>query len=69
MAGITVKVNGESRSVPEGTTLEGLALMLGLRTDRIAAELNGGIVPKAEYGDTVLKDGDCVELVNFVGGG
>ncbi len=36
---------------------------------RIAVELNGEIVPKAEYGNTVLKDGDVVEVVSFVGGG
>lgn len=36
---------------------------------RIAVELNGEIVPKAEYANTVLKDGDIVEVVSFVGGG
>lgn len=36
---------------------------------RIAVELNGEILPKSQYGDTVLKDGDIVEIVNFVGGG
>ena len=36
---------------------------------RIAGELNGGILPKNMYGETVLKDGDKVEIVSFVGGG
>jgi sulfur carrier protein len=36
---------------------------------RIATELNGDIVPKANYADTVLKDGDVIEIVSFVGGG
>lgn len=36
---------------------------------RIAVELNGEILPKAEYDSTVLSDGDKVEIVNFVGGG
>lgn len=36
---------------------------------RIAVERNGDIVPKAQYGETVLKDGDSVEVVSFVGGG
>jgi thiS: thiamine biosynthesis protein ThiS len=30
---------------------------------------NGEIVPKAEYSDTVLKNGDSIEIVSFVGGG
>ena len=36
---------------------------------RIAVEINGQIVPKAEYAGTLLKDGDVVEVVSFVGGG
>lgn len=36
---------------------------------RIAVEFNEEILPKANYAATVLKDGDVVEIVNFVGGG
>lgn len=36
---------------------------------RIAVELNEEILPKVNYAATVLKDGDVVEIVNFVGGG
>ena len=36
---------------------------------RIAVERNGEIVPKAAYAETVLQDGDTVEVVSFVGGG
>lgn len=36
---------------------------------RIVVELNEEILPKANYAATVLKDGDVVEIVNFVGGG
>lgn len=36
---------------------------------RIAVELNEEILPKANYDSTILKDGDVVEIVNFVGGG
>lgn len=38
-------------------------------TKRIAVERNGEIVPKSDYGSTVLADGDTVEVVSFVGGG
>lgn len=41
----------------------------GINPQRIAVELNGEILPKSQYSDTVLKDGDIVEIVNFVGGG
>ncbi|MBR3993717.1 MAG: sulfur carrier protein ThiS, partial [Clostridia bacterium] len=36
---------------------------------RVAVELNGDIVPKVQYADTIFKDGDSVEVVSFVGGG
>lgn len=36
---------------------------------RIAVELNGAILPKAEYPTTILRDGDKLEIVSFVGGG
>ncbi len=36
---------------------------------RIAVEKNGMIVPKAQYAETILEDGDELEVVSFVGGG
>ena len=36
---------------------------------RIAVEINEEIIPKATYGETIIKDGDVVEVVSFVGGG
>ena len=41
----------------------------GYRTNRIAVEKNGQIVPKSAYESTVIKDGDSLEVVSFVGGG
>lgn len=41
----------------------------GINPQRIAVELNGEILPKSQYSDTVLKDGNIIEIVNFVGGG
>ncbi len=38
-------------------------------TGRIAVERNGELVPKSQYAETVLKDGDTLEVVSFVGGG
>lgn len=63
-----VKINGESLDISGKTIAEYLA---GTDYDpkRIAVECNGEIVPKAKYGETVLKDGDSVEVVSFVGGG
>ena len=63
-----VKVNGvelELNGITLGTYLEGTAY----DCSRIAVEKNGEIVPKCRYGETILQDGDRVEIVSFVGGG
>ena len=63
-----VKINGKELNVAGKTVAEYLATTnYDLR--RIAVERNGDIIPKAKYGETVLKDGDNVEVVSFVGGG
>ena len=63
-----VKVNGEERDIAGKTIAEYLSTTnYGMK--RIAVERNGDIVPKAAYTETVLADGDSIEIVSFVGGG
>ena len=63
-----VKVNGEALDIA-GKTLAGYLADTNYDPKRIAVERNGDIVPRARYGETVLKEGDSVEVVSFVGGG
>ena len=63
-----VKINGEELNIEEKTVTEFLEES-GYDTKRVAVELNGDILPKVELNSTVLQDGDCVEIVSFVGGG
>ena len=63
-----VFVNGEPREVTE-TTLAGLVTELDLPVARIAIELNREVVRRSEWGSTMLKDEDRIEIVHFVGGG
>ena len=63
-----VKINGTELDVAGKTVAEYLATT-SYSLERVAVERNGEIVPKARYGDTVLADGDSVEVVSFVGGG
>ena len=63
-----LKINGESRDVA-GQTLTEFISGTDYDPRRIAVERNGAIVPKAAYADTVLQDGDVIEIVSFVGGG
>ena len=62
-------LNGESQEVAAGTSVEALVLTLAGDPRGIAIERNLEIVPKAEHASTVLKDGDRLEVVQFVGGG
>ena len=63
-----VKVNGEEREIA-GKSISEYLLTTNYDIKRIATELNGNIVPKAAYEETVLADGDSIEIVSFVGGG
>ena len=63
-----VKVNGTELDIAGKTLTEYLATT-NYDMKRIAVERNGDIVPKAQYGETVLCDGDNIEIVSFVGGG
>ena len=63
-----VKINGTDLPLA-GTTLAAYLAQSGYDCKRVAAERNGDIVPKAQYEQTVLRDGDVLEIVSFVGGG
>ncbi len=66
---IEVVINGQARSVAQGTTVATLIGELGLGDRRVAVERNREVVPRAEHATTVLAAGDRLELVTFVGGG
>ena len=63
-----VKVNGRELDIAGHNLAEYLAAT-DYDPGRIAVERNGDIVPKARYDQTVLEDGDQIEVVSFVGGG
>jgi sulfur carrier protein len=66
---MTVMVNGEPMELPEGLTIEGLLDQLKVRREYTAVALNREVWPKSRYAETVLKDGDRVEIVRPMGGG
>ena len=66
---IALTVNGEPRQFDPPLRVAELVDRLGLTGKRIAVELNGEIVPKSQYDDTPLADGDRLEIVVAVGGG
>jgi thiamine biosynthesis protein ThiS len=64
-----VQINGEPRDFNAPLTLAGLVDLLGMKTDRVAIELNRNIVARDQWPKTGLAEGDRLEIVHFVGGG
>lgn len=64
-----IVINGESRSFPAALSVAALVDTLGFAGKRIAVERNGDIVPRSLHGETLLSDGDRLEIVVAVGGG
>ena len=62
-------INGEERSFDIPLTLASLVEQLGMKPDRVAVELNRDIVPRENWPQTQLAEGDQLEIVQFVGGG
>lgn len=66
---MTVTVNGAKLEIAPGTTIAALIEELGLGRAAVAAEVNKALIPKRRHAETVLAEGDAVELVSLVGGG
>ena len=64
-----VMVNGERQAVPDGTTVAQLLGLLKVAPERVVVEINLTILKRADHVGTILKSGDHVEIVHFVGGG
>ena len=68
MRPMRIVVNGETKEVPEGTTLTVILEQLKMAPKNVAVELNRRLLRTEKYG-LPLNDGDAIEIVTFVGGG
>ena len=64
-----IQVNGEPREVEENISLPELIANLSLKPEQVAIEINHEVVRRAHWTGVVLKAGDLIEIVHFVGGG
>lgn len=64
-----ITVNGRAMEVAEGITIEGLLSQLEVRRDYTAVALNREVLPKHAHAETVLREGDWVEIVHPMQGG
>jgi thiamine biosynthesis protein ThiS len=66
---IDIVVNGETRSVPEGTSVTDLLRALEIDPERVAIEMDREILKRERWPETELRPGARLEIVQFVGGG
>jgi thiamine biosynthesis protein ThiS len=66
---ITIVVNGENRNANSGASVSDLLRDLGLDIGRVAIERNLEILPRPQWTQTLVANGDRYEIVQFVGGG
>lgn len=64
-----IQVNGQPREIADSLDLSQLIASLNLRPEQIAIELNQTVIRRVQWQSTILREGDKVEIVHFVGGG
>ena len=64
-----LRINGKEETLGKEARLMNIIEQKGLRQDRIVIEHNFEIVPREKWSEVLLKNGDNVEIVSFVGGG
>ena len=67
--GLQITLNGDSVEVVGPLTVIELLSRFAIDPRRVAVEHNLTVLKRAAYADTIVRDGDRVEIVNFVGGG
>jgi sulfur carrier protein len=66
---VQVKLNGEPRDLPGGSTVTQAVAELTAAPSGVAAAVNGEVVPRGAWAATPLRDGDQIEVVTAVQGG
>ena len=66
---MTIILNGDPHEVTRPLTVSELLSQLEIDARRVAVEHNLVVLKRATFDETVVREGDQVEIVNFVGGG
>ncbi len=66
---MNITLNGQTKQLPDALNISGMIEQLCKDKIPVATEVNGEIVKKLQWDEMILKEGDIVELVSFVGGG
>ena len=66
---MTITLNGDRFELGSPVTVAELLTRLNIDARRVAVEHNLAVVKRLAFDDVVVREGDEVEIVNFVGGG
>lgn len=64
-----LKINGETQDVQTACMIEDVVTQLGYDGHAVAVALNGDFVPRSQYAQTKLHEGDDLEVVAPIAGG
>ncbi|GJL66435.1 MAG: hypothetical protein NPIRA05_14060 [Nitrospirales bacterium] len=64
-----IQVNGESQTLQDGLTVTDLLQQLDIRSEQVAVELNLQILERDNFSKSILRHGDTIEILSFIGGG
>ncbi|MPY90635.1 MAG: sulfur carrier protein ThiS [Luteitalea sp.] len=64
-----IRLNGDAYELPESLSVRVLLDRLEIDPRRVAVEVNLTVIKRGQYDTTIVREGDEVEIVNFVGGG
>ena len=66
---MNIQVNGEAKTFQDGITVTDLLETLDIRSEQVAVELNLKILDRGDFPQSMLQNGDTVEILSFIGGG
>lgn len=64
-----IQLNGQPYELTTGASVADLLQLLALTERRLAVERNMEIVPRSLHANTILCEGDRIEIVHAIGGG
>ncbi len=64
-----ITLNGENVEVGNGCSVKDLLDKFSLEPKKIAVEKNLEIVPRSQFSDVIINEGDRIEIIHFIGGG
>ena len=66
---LTICLNGDPFDLDGPVSVSALLVQLGIDSRRVAVEHNLVVLKRAAFETTEIREGDQIEIVNFVGGG